>query len=626
MAKNNKPNNPISNILIIGIVVSTIIAGYTIYLSIVTIEKHDIKGWSILIMCVMAAIFSVGFTLHLEKLHKISNLQKKIETLYENDNRRIKYPQVLSFLSKEDRDELSKLIDEITAQFEYEFVRYPAQEKILSLWIKWKLEDIRDKIKSNEIDTHENQLNFSLLANKKRYRDRNIEAWRTFHNMAQRKIIGIQYYVSDSANGASSDQNRIEIISETIKRIKPVISFYPCYVRYFIIDDTQLDLLESTLGNIYDSMKAQKNLGVSIKYILQTNFQLINQGQLSTKFGSDDICFIDDSCVLGVVYQKTSSLDNNQKTVEKIKYTVKVHRDLIDQTARLIKEIDKSPYLKEFDETKVEREEFIKEITDIVKRTIPNDLSKPNNNMERILDAQRFEFSVGNETISAIKYYNKSKSEPSIIFLHGGGKANKERITYLAKELSDNGMSSLTFDFSGHGESTDNSISSLSKRVEQAKFALNFLDKPNTKIKIIASSMGAFIALRLLDNVNIDSLILFSPALYSDECIDKPLDENWKNFTKDGYLNATRTLDCLSEYRGKLLILNAEKDAVVLPEWKVPQRLIDSAKNIIPENKKCIEIKNAPHLLHQWFNDIENIENQKYFKESILPEILHFSA
>lgn len=57
-----------------------------------------------------------------------------------------------------------------------------------------------------------------------------------------------------------------------------------------------------------------------------------------------------------------------------------------------------------------------------------------------------------------------------LVWLHGGGRSTKERSVPMAEKLLALDISSVTFDHSGHGESTGSlSESSLTRRERQAQ-------------------------------------------------------------------------------------------------------------------------------------------------------------
>jgi alpha-beta hydrolase superfamily lysophospholipase len=108
-----------------------------------------------------------------------------------------------------------------------------------------------------------------------------------------------------------------------------------------------------------------------------------------------------------------------------------------------------------------------------------------------IIRPTKVRFFVGREKLVGNIISDNTENEPTLLFLHGAGKATKERSNYIAFELAKHGIRSFSFDFSGHGESSGKlEESSLRKRVEEASAALNFLNHSEA-VTLYGSSMGA---------------------------------------------------------------------------------------------------------------------------------------
>lgn len=109
------------------------------------------------------------------------------------------------------------------------------------------------------------------------------------------------------------------------------------------------------------------------------------------------------------------------------------------------------------------------------------------------------------------------QSKSGILFLHGAGKSNKERSQPIAMRLAEEyGIPSFLFDFSGHGGSTGNlESSSLQKRIQESIEAAQASGFSNS-MTVCAFSMGGHVALELLDDLQIQNLVLFYPAVYTD--------------------------------------------------------------------------------------------------------------
>lgn len=208
---------------------------------------------------------------------------------------------------------------------------------------------------------------------------------------------------------------------------------------------------------------------------------------------------------------------------------------------------------------------------------------------------QDISFQSGEETLawSLVKYEEDVDIE--ILFLHGAWWSNKERARYIAEWLKSYGLSSLLFDFSGHGDSTGSlQDSNLNKRIQEAITAMN-LFSPSPRI-VVGSSMGWYVALQLLKQFSIDTLILFAPAVYTDDALDISFGPKFSNAIRvtDSWKEST-LWDDLSWYTGKLLLFIWAEDEVI-PSWVIEyiDRCISHTSH-----KEIVIIPNCAHAIHR---------------------------
>lgn len=223
-------------------------------------------------------------------------------------------------------------------------------------------------------------------------------------------------------------------------------------------------------------------------------------------------------------------------------------------------------------------------------------------------------FQIGNESLAATKVFAASDRPPEVIAFHGtGATANRGKIRYVLDYLAGHGLSSLCFDFSGHGNSTGKmEQATLAIRKREAQAAFEFIH-PQAPPVLIGTSMGGFIASLLAPAIQPRSLVLFCPAAYSAEAMELNFGESFTSATRkpDAYVNSP-AFQALSSYRGKLLIVAAGKDMII------PREVIRlyEASAPLAKSKKTIWLEGSDHKIHSWLADHEAE------RESILHEVL----
>lgn len=199
-----------------------------------------------------------------------------------------------------------------------------------------------------------------------------------------------------------------------------------------------------------------------------------------------------------------------------------------------------------------------------------------------------------------------------LVILHGAGNGTRDRFSPLRKELADNGESSLSLDFLGHGKTGGElSWSSLASRTEQAK-ALIQAAKVQAPLRLLGSSMGAYNAIKLAETHDVSALVLFVPGVYTPNCYDVPFGPEFSEMIrKDRSWDSTDAWQILSGFEGRLLVVAAEQDKIIPPE--IPQRLLDAAVSAL--SRELYWVKESPHLLVHFLN--ENPEERAVVQRKI---------
>ena len=127
--------------------------------------------------------------------------------------------------------------------------------------------------------------------------------------------------------------------------------------------------------------------------------------------------------------------------------------------------------------------------------------------------AQAFElvnFDTGDGGKIEASYFNASNSR-AVIFAHGAI-FDKESWYFLAEEFQRKGISALSIDFRGYGNSTSGSTT---KKMYDVLGAISYLtDQGHTEINIVGGSMGGAAVLLALskNSIPIHKVVLLAPA------------------------------------------------------------------------------------------------------------------
>ena len=189
-------------------------------------------------------------------------------------------------------------------------------------------------------------------------------------------------------------------------------------------------------------------------------------------------------------------------------------------------------------------------------------------------------------------------NSPPVLVLHGAGNSHRGRFQMFREELFSRGISSVAFDFVGHGDTGgDLKSSSLSSRTRQACRVLDSLNLQQP-FPVIGASMSAYTAVKLLELYQIKSLILLVPAMYTSQAYSMPFNHGFtETIRQPQSWIGSDAWRILADYTGRLLIVAGEKDKIIPRD--VINRIYDSAVNAA---ERILHI--APHASHFVFTDL----------------------
>ena len=185
-----------------------------------------------------------------------------------------------------------------------------------------------------------------------------------------------------------------------------------------------------------------------------------------------------------------------------------------------------------------------------------------------------------------------------LLVLHGAGQSDRARFRLLREYFMEQGIASAAFDCIGHGETGgDLASSSLLSRTQQACRIIEALQLQQP-LSIIAASMGAYTAVKLLEHYDIAHLILLVPAMYTSMAYAVPFNQGFTSIIRQpNSWEQSDAWDVLARYTGRLLIVAGEHDTVI-PSGVI-KRIYDSASRA-----KTRQLYVAPQASHFVITDL----------------------
>lgn len=194
-----------------------------------------------------------------------------------------------------------------------------------------------------------------------------------------------------------------------------------------------------------------------------------------------------------------------------------------------------------------------------------------------------------------------SRSKQTVLFLFGGSRTQaKERFTEWSKKLAVAGINSVSFDYSGTGQSSgDFYRSSLKRRIQEASGVLKWIRttlEQSDRITVCGGSMGATIALGVAHRYNriVKNLILFCPAAYAKEAHATTFGPEFTQLIKkqNSWKNSP-AFEWLGKFTGRLLFIIPDHDEVISAD--ITEKFRQSATNA--GQVEIVAVKGATHQL-----------------------------
>jgi dipeptidyl aminopeptidase/acylaminoacyl peptidase len=235
---------------------------------------------------------------------------------------------------------------------------------------------------------------------------------------------------------------------------------------------------------------------------------------------------------------------------------------------------------------------------------------------------------------------------PCVVFLHGytGNRIGEHRLfVKAARQLSQNGLACLRFDFRGSGESEGEFADvTLDTEISDAGAAIEFLKDFNgidqKRVGLVGLSLGGSVAACVSAKMNIQSLALWSPSAFIDYLVERAdgivrdpyawLPPNFKDAVKKhgrvdiggfergkGFFESLKRIDPLREiarYDGPVLLIHGSEDEVISPVNS--EMIYDSVKG----RRRLIIIDDADHTFSSVHWERQVIEATRTWFEDTL--------
>lgn len=228
------------------------------------------------------------------------------------------------------------------------------------------------------------------------------------------------------------------------------------------------------------------------------------------------------------------------------------------------------------------------------------------------LSEKRIEFDVNDAHIVGELWGENVEQKSDFVFLHGAGKSTRKRARqFLNDETMKVVPNVLAIDQSGHGESSGElKKTSLEQRTAEALEAIKLYSNQR-ELTVFGSSMGGYVALELLKEIEIKNLLLFAPAVYGKDAFTLRFDSGFTEaIRKPESWKENSVMAELKKFRGNLLLVIGEMDAVI-PKGVV--EMIDQSA-VSAKSKEVIVIPECPHPIHDWFetnHEVRDAINEK---------------
>lgn len=235
--------------------------------------------------------------------------------------------------------------------------------------------------------------------------------------------------------------------------------------------------------------------------------------------------------------------------------------------------------------------------------------------------------------LSLVGNLQTSKSKSIIILSHAlaNDKSERGKLDAVANKLNESGFSTLAFDFSGCGESDDDTLT-IKKEVEDLKSAINFIKtKGFENIALFGHSTGALVSLYAY-NPEIKTIVLWSPVTnkVKYQWKDKLSKDQLEELSEKGYFTRKRKNAIRETYHidkqmlidreivnQKELLKNILCPVLIIQGTKdtsIPIEDSENALKLLSKESKLELVENADHDFTEYVNKLVELSNDWFLK------------
>ncbi len=199
-------------------------------------------------------------------------------------------------------------------------------------------------------------------------------------------------------------------------------------------------------------------------------------------------------------------------------------------------------------------------------------------------------------------YSPKNKISKQILIGITGKGGPKERFKEIGEALSQKNITTISFDFSGRGESVTTNPPTTAQQIIDLKNLLTYAKEnyPDSELNLIATSMGALSACALSEKFNIKRIILVAPAIMTESMMKMPFTEvpgahtdEVKNLSLETFVNSP-TIQGIKSFTGQVVLVKLLEDELI------PTRYFDIFRenSLAASELKYFEIPGTHGILH----------------------------